>query len=257
MVLTAEEKAYIIARQVGDNPASGLSSEHYKKLVGVANWDQLMRGSGGSNLSNPGLKKRTPKKQLKKHLKKLIGGLSEEESTQILSTMAYKQVAPEKMNPINNLVDFSETRRQLSVRAKKRMDEGIAGDDLLVYHDPRADDVLQILQEAEKPLKHAKTLGDYEDFSKSSKGLKPRAGSSKKSTKSNPWIEFYKKTSKWSCFKSIPNKDKMKCCSAMYRIANEYGVDKIKTIEKQAFTDYDDFRDYIQGNTSSPIWLKG
>ena len=108
MSFSSDDKAYITARMLSADPAHGMSSEHYRALVGVTKSIDPKNITGGS------------KKQLKKRMKKMIGGLSEEESRKILSTTSYAQLDPQGLVLGNNIVDYSNSNSLLHANASDR-----------------------------------------------------------------------------------------------------------------------------------------
>ena len=238
MVITTDEKQYIIERMQNSNPANGLSANHFRTQVGTSN----------------------PKLLLKNYMKQMVGGLSEEDAKSILATTSYSQMNPSSLILGNKLIDYSKTVQAVRDNTAFRAAHKIPSTDVVPNYD-RPFPISAAPQNTEEPVYVAdSTSTSLSGLNVVPKGLiaagdKPkktmnlsteqRAKRAENGTKAmSIWTQFYRKCSVWPVFDNMDG-HKRKAVSLLYKRSKLHGIESIIPFEGRRYESFEDYQEAV------------
>lgn len=225
-LMTPEEKAFIITKQLGSNPANGLSAKHYRQKYGL-NLDTL-----GS------------KKTLQLELNRMMGGISEADANKILATNPYLQADPANIKLGKPIIDNSATNRQLMELTAKKVKNGAIPNMQPVRKRKDITPSGKIpIEQFDGEYWKSDELPTYEDINNAMGGkLRVERTKPKKPRKKSQWNLFVSKVSKWPSLQNLGG-SRLTAVSMLYKAGNEHGIGEFDEFKKKPFVDFKDFED--------------
>ena len=211
-----------------------------------------------------GHKKQSHNCALKDHVKKLIGGLSEQDSLKIMQTNPYMQTTPTALSLGNNIIDYSNTDIALHSSLSKRARTKTPINSLFVDATrkfplgdvPRLESEPELLVDFsgftqatdqslwEKGEKYEKKGGRQKRVNKplsiESKAKRIQMGSQALGV----WQEFYSKCSSWKTFDNMKG-NKRKAISLLYQHVKKNGFGDVDAIKGNRFASFEEFAQYL------------
>ena len=217
MPMTEEEKAYILNAAISSDPSHEMSTKKPSKKVSA------QQGIG--------------KSKLVEEIKRLMGGLSEEESQRILETNPYLNVPPERLQLGTSLIDHTVTNNQLMKLSRKKKGKMIGDTETREEQE-------NIFDPYAKENSKAVIDGEFYRELELPKVKKVKAGSVEgKVRKVSEWNLFVKKVSKWPGLSGFGG-EKIKVMSKLYKIAKtENGL---QLIEKMHDASFDEIQQFVE-----------
>jgi hypothetical protein len=222
MSLTQDDKVFIMQKMLSNNPANGLSAEHFRRKVGV------------------NMKLGNSKEQLAEAVARIMGGLSDAEANRIMATTPYLAVDPANLQIGRELIDHSGTNHALN--AKRNL--GVARNDQaprkgrqdIIPDGSIEEDIYDDNFFRGKAMPSAKRV------------IEANGGRQKPKRKNKPseWNMFVSKLSKWPSMKNLGS-DKLKAISILYKLAKRDGPESILEFENANFKSFKQFKKELEG----------